>query len=213
MTYFQVQTDIDDWPFDFTEFFPSSTTIASTVVLCDPAGLVELSAKSSTSGLKRTIVIDAASATVDTEYILGCQCTSASGLRHTLYKTIRVIEDETGATAIAGTTGAHYYYSAILSQSGTSNPTVEVLTTNLPETITWTRYSQGTYHGTVVGNLFLANKTKVNAHLGQPLYIGNESDAHGYRALNTIIVAEVRDFGDNLVDGYSLLYVDIQTYT
>lgn len=212
MPYFQVQTNIDEWPFDFTDFFPSSDTIASTVVLCSPAGLVELSAKSSTSGLQRKIVIDAASATANTSYVLGCQCTSAAGLRHTLYKTIRVIADETGATAITGSTGYNAIYSATLSQSGTSAPSVTVINYNtLSAAPVWTRTAEGTYVATLAG-AFIENKTRVSCEL-VPLLVGSESSAAGKRLTDNTVGVYVRDYADNLTDGFSILYVSISTYT
>lgn len=211
MPYFQVQTNVDEWPFDFTGFFPASDTIASTVVLCDPAGLVEISAKSSTSGLQRKIVIDAASATKDTDYVLGCQCTSAGGLKHTLYKTIRVIEDETGAAAIAGSTGYNAYYSANLVQVGTGNPAATVLATTLTGTPAWTRSDVGIYYATLA-NAFPVSKTTVACHL-TPLLAGTEFTAAGSRAVDGTIQIKVRDVSGNLVDGFLVLGVEIKTYT
>jgi hypothetical protein len=206
----QIITNIRSYEFDFSEDFPSTDTIASTVVTCSPSGLTELTAKSSTSGLKRTLVIDAASATASTTYILGCKCTSASGLKHTHYKTIYVMADSTGEAAIATSIGANAYYSATLDQSGTGAPAAVVSVTTFSGTIVWTRQSVGTYVGTLTG-AFPVNNTRVSCHM-VPLLAGNESSASGNRINNDTVKVWVRDFADNLVDGFNVLHVDIQTY-
>jgi hypothetical protein len=207
----QIITNIDDWVFDFTSFFPSADTISSTTVTCSPAGLVELSAKSSTSGLKRTIVIDAASATASTKYILGCQCTSSSGLRHTLYKEIYVIADETGATAIAGSTGYNALYTATLTQVGSAAPSAVVHYTSFSGTIAWTRTTTGLYVGTLTG-AFIAAKTVVRCHL-VPYLPGTAELAYGSRASDNTVQITVQDIAREAVDGFTTLEIDIQTYT
>jgi len=212
MPYFQTQTDVDEWPFDFTGHFPSTDTIASTSVLCDPVGLVELTAKSSTSGLQRKVVVDAASATVDTEYKLGCQCTSAGGLRHTLYKTIRVLADETGATAITPSTGYNSYYTSILAQAGTAAPTATFSKNTLVGTTpVLSRVSAGHFRLTSTGS-FPSGKTQVTAQVVK-LLVGNESDADGQRISDDAVDFYVRDFADNLTDGFGILYLTVQTFT
>lgn len=208
----QIQTDIMTWEFDFSPYFPSADTLASATVLCSPAGLVELSAKSSTSGHIRKVVIDAASATASTIYILGCQATSSTtGIRKTLYKSIYVLADETGSAAIAGSTGYNAYYSANLVQVGTGNPAATVLATTLTGTPAWTRSDVGIYYATLA-NAFPVSKTTVACHL-TPLLAGTEFTAAGSRAVDGTIQIKVRDVSGNLVDGFLILGVEIKTYT
>jgi hypothetical protein len=206
----QIITNIDDWVFDFGAYFPSTDTIASTVVTCSPSGLTEITAKSSTSGLKRTLVIDASSATASTTYILGCKCTSAAGLKHTLYKTIYVMADSTGEAAIATSAGANAIYIALLSQTGTSAPTATVLKSDLTGTPVWTRQSTGLFLCTLA-DAFPLNKTTVSPHI-IPLLVGNESKVSGKRISDNVVQIQARDFADNLVDGFDMLTVSIQTY-
>ena len=59
-------------------------------------------------------------------------------------------------------------YHAMITQSGTSNPTVQVFENNIG-TITWTRDSTGVYIGTSVG-LFTVNKTQVWVQPSKPGY-------------------------------------------
>lgn len=56
-------------------------------------------------------------------------------------------------------------YVALLSQTGTSAPTVTVLENTLSGTVVWTRSSSGVYLGTLSG-AFTANKTVAFAQLG-----------------------------------------------
>jgi len=50
-------------------------------------------------------------------------------------------------------------YTALLSQTGTNNPTVIVLENTLGESITWTRVGVGLYRGTTTSNIFTIDKT------------------------------------------------------
>ena len=52
-------------------------------------------------------------------------------------------------------------YSALITQTGTNDPTVIILENTLGETIVWTRQFAGSYLGTSTGT-FTANKTSVS---------------------------------------------------
>lgn len=62
------------------------------------------------------------------------------------------------ASGVVGERVAPKIYTALISQSGTSDPTVTVLGTNEIGSIVWTRSVTGTYVGTLTG-AFTANKT------------------------------------------------------
>lgn len=71
--------DIDVYPFDFTEFFLGTDTIASITVAATPSGLVEVVGQRVASGLVQYISIDAGLATLGILYTLACQAISSSG--------------------------------------------------------------------------------------------------------------------------------------
>jgi len=57
-------------------------------------------------------------------------------------------------------------YSALLTQAGTDNPTVDELKNNTTATMTWTRVGVGQYRCTASSNVFTTNKTQVFVNVG-----------------------------------------------
>jgi len=213
MIYSQRSVDIDKYEFDFTDWFPSTDTITSVSVSATPSGLTEVTAQRSASGMIYTLAIDGGLATVGLAYTVACQATSSSGKRHTLYKQITVIAEPAGISPIVPATGASGLYSATLAQAGTAAPTVTVANSDtIPAgTPVWTRTAVGTFIGTLAG-AFLANKTRVTAQV-VPLQVGSESSAAGKRLTDDTVQIIVRDYADNPVDGFTVLDVNILTYT
>lgn len=210
MTYAQVIPDIAKYDFDFTDWFLPTDTISSISVAATPTGLVEVTAKRVTTDVTQTIYINSALASANT-FTLACQATSSSGIKKTLYKTIVLSADVAGITPVTPSTGVTGLYSAVLAQSGTSAPTATVNANSLSAAVVWSRSAEGTYIGTLSG-AFIENKTQVLVQV-VPLQSGNEFQASGKRLTDNTIQVTVRDFAGNLVDGFTILYVDIRTYS
>lgn len=81
-----------------------------------------------------------------------------------------------------------YQYTALLTQTGTSNPTAQILYNSLG-TITWTRDATGVYKGTLSG-AFDTNKTAIT--IGQ-----NNTGKTGIAYANLVNLGEV---GINTID-------------
>jgi len=208
----QAQSDIDLHHFDFTPFFKPGSTIASAEIAASPTGLTEITALRFTSGVVQYVAIDAGLAEAGAVFLVVCQAVSSSGERHTLEKRIRVTAEATGIVAMPPSTSARGVYSADLSQPLIGgNPTAVVLVAKLPAgNPVWTAYATGTIRGRLVG-AFKAGKTRVVTSL-VPGKVGNESKSAGERIDDDTIEVTVRDFGDNLVDGFSGLGVDVFAY-
>lgn len=98
-------------------------------------------------------------------------------------------------------------YTAILSQTGTSNPTVVVLENELGD-IVWTRNNTGVYYGTLA-NAFISNQTV--------LFINNTSAAGrsliAYRAsANQVNVEQLLVDGSTPADTLSNVSIEIRVY-
>lgn len=202
--------DIDVYPFDFTEFFLGTDTIAGASTSVTPAGLIEVRGQRAASGLVQYISIDGGVATPGVVYTFACQATSSSGKRHTLYKSITVVGEPAGIVPIPPELAVSGMYSATSSQSGTNAPVAVVNANTLLGTPVWTRTGEGIFVATLAG-AFLDGKTRVVANI-VPLLVGNESKAAGMRLTDDTIQVIVRDYADNPVDGFGVLYVDIVTY-
>lgn len=207
----QIITDLAKYEFDFAGHFLATEAIVQVALASTPSGLVEVRGARRVDGFVQTVYIDAGLATPGTLYTLAVQAISSSGLKHTLYKDIIVQDEPVGITAIPPSAAADGIYSAILSQSGTNAPTAVInANTLLAGTPVWTRTGEGTYVATLTG-AFLEGKTRVLANI-VPLQVGSESKAAGIRLTDDTIQVIVRDFADNPVDGFTTLYIDIQTY-
>jgi hypothetical protein len=95
-------------------------------------------------------------------------------------------------------------YVAILSQSGTDDPTVNVLVNDFDSNITWTRDTIGVYNGALNGG-FTLNKTVCHISTGT----GNDSSinavvSESYIEINTQGYDEV-DSGDSILNNTSIL--------
>lgn len=111
-------------------------------------------------------------------------------------------------------TGADYLeYSAVLSQSGTSDPTATVIKNTLGGTVVWTRAVTGAYLGTLTGafagNVVINQTVGVDAGYGLPsiyfVYIDSD-DAIGVNTYS--------DYGstasDGIMSGYT--YIEVKVY-
>lgn len=111
-----------------------------------------------------------------------------------------------------GTMGARIapkIYTILLSQSGTSDPTVTVLGTNEVGSIVWTRNSTGIYTGTLTG-AFTANKTWLICQKGD----GSGSFVNGLlsRGGANTVVLDVRDNTATLTDNFTNMSIEIRVY-
>lgn len=100
-------------------------------------------------------------------------------------------------------------YTALLSQSGTSNPTAIVLGTNTIGTIVWTRNSVGNYTGTLSG-AFTANKTWLM------IQRGNSSSGYlngwiFHNDANTINIT-THDNVNSFADVFTNMSIEIRVY-
>lgn len=88
--------------------------------------------------------------------------------------------------------GGWLIYRALLTQSGTADPTAVVLENTLGGTIVWSYSAVGRYFGTLAGT-FLANTTFFSATLTDGLgNIGvyrNDDDSIGVKTTNTLFIA------------------------
>jgi len=211
MIYQHRAVDIDYYKFDFTEWFLGTDTIAGASTSVGPAGLIEVRGQRLTSGLVQYIAIDAGLGTAGVVYTLACRATSSSGKRHTLYKSITVLGDPTSILPIPPELAASGVYSATLSQSGILDPVAVVnANTLIAGAPVWTRTGVGTHLATLAG-AFLDGKTHPIANI-VPLLVGYESKAAARRLTDDTIELIVRDYADNPVDGFGILYVDFVTY-
>lgn len=100
-------------------------------------------------------------------------------------------------------------YVALISQSGTSNPTVTVLKNEFPASITWVRTALGEYTGTIpVAPMFTLNKTVT--------IIGNTTDSTSSHIVNTSTSQNIiATWDENNIPKDSILnktYVEIRVY-
>ena len=93
--------------------------------------------------------------------------------------------------------GVYKVYTALLTQSGTADPTVIVLDNTLSAAIVWTRTSQGFYRGTLTG-AFTANKTFFI--VGQAIDNNNFTTSIGYQTTDLFQVI-TRNGGSTATDG------------
>lgn len=136
-------------------------------------------------------------------------------IRHHAYGAsgFTVTPTTTPVYASDGTVGqrvAPKIYTALLSQSGTSNPTVTVLGTNEIGSIVWTRNGVGDYTGTLTG-AFTANKTFVMTQRGGDTGTGYINPWTFWGNANTINIA-VLDNVNAAVDGFTNMAIEIRVY-
>jgi hypothetical protein len=86
-------------------------------------------------------------------------------------------------------------YSALISQSGTSAPTVTVLE-NTIGTIVWARSASGDYNGTLTG-AFTASKTFAQLTLN---YVGASVTGYSVRSNNNVVLVQTIDASNTGVD-------------
>jgi calcineurin-like phosphoesterase family protein len=100
-------------------------------------------------------------------------------------------------------------YTALLSQSGTSDPTVIVLGTNEIGTIVWTRNSTGNYTGTLTG-AFTADKTWAICQKGD--MSGSFVNGLLSRGGANTVTLDVRDNTATLTDNFTNMSIEIRVY-
>lgn len=100
-------------------------------------------------------------------------------------------------------------YIALVTQSGSNNPTAIVLRNTLSDAPTWARSAEGIYTVTLTGE-FTANKTFSRAKV-VALKTGNEFQGDLDRTSANVLTLKVYDFGGSLVDGFAAT-VEIEVY-
>lgn len=100
-------------------------------------------------------------------------------------------------------------YTALLSQSGTSDPTVTVLGSNQIGTIVWTRNSTGNYTGTLTG-AFTSNKTWLICQKGDGS--GNFINGLLSRANADALTLDTRDNTGTVTDNFTNMSIEIRVY-
>lgn len=100
-------------------------------------------------------------------------------------------------------------YTALVSQSSTSNPTATVLGTNTIGTIVWTRTSAGAYDGTLSG-AFTSNKTWLISQVGDGTGSFLKSRLSWTSA--NVVHLTIEDNSNTLTDGFSNLSIEIRVY-
>lgn len=100
-------------------------------------------------------------------------------------------------------------YTALLTQSGTGDPTSTVLGSNEIGTIVWTRNSTGNYTGTL-SSAFTANKTWLICQKGD----GSGSFVNGLlsRGGSNTVTLDVRDNTNTVTDNFTNLSIEIRVY-
>ncbi|HWT01213.1 MAG TPA: hypothetical protein VN256_13270 [Pyrinomonadaceae bacterium] len=118
-----------------------------------------------------------------------------------------VTVDDSGNMSGVGTINGVKRYVALLSQSGTSAPTVTVLENSLGGTVVWTRFDVGVYTGTLSG-VFMASKTAIfPATRSGIVTTGYRFDANSV-AVETYSVVE----GGNFDDALNETAIEIRVY-
>jgi hypothetical protein len=100
-------------------------------------------------------------------------------------------------------------YTALLSQSGTSDPTVIILGTNEIGTIVWTRNSAGNYTGTLSG-AFTADKTWAICQKGD--MSGSFVNGLLSRGGANTVTLDVRDNAAAVTDNFTNMSIEIRVY-
>jgi hypothetical protein len=205
----QILTDIVAYPFEFKGYLPATDTIASVYVGVSPVGPTEVSSQRTIAVQTVWLTIDVSAATAGEEYFVLCQVTSSSGKRKSLYLMIHVLAQDVGvAMPFSTPIFASTYLAALVQPGDTSNPVATVIGNNFVlGAPVWTRTVQGTYRGVLAG-AFPAGKTVVRAWVvkGQIL---DESDADLKWIDVDTVELRVVDLSNNLVDGFSPCYVEI----
>lgn len=100
-------------------------------------------------------------------------------------------------------------YTALLTQSGTGDPTATVLGTNGIGAIVWTRNSAGNYTGTLTG-AFTANKTWLICQKGD----GSGSFVNGLlsRSSANALTLDVRDNTAAVQDNFTNMSIEVRVY-
>src|SRR5581483_8227485 len=115
----------------------------------------------------------------------------------------------TGEIKKAAAVAPYKKYVALLSQSGTSAPTVVVLENTLGGTITWTRSSNGYYTGTLT-NAFTQNKTWLQSEASD--VGGNITNARLMWSNVSNVIFNTKDASMSNEDGYTNLSIEIRVY-
>lgn len=100
-------------------------------------------------------------------------------------------------------------YTALLSQSGTSNPTAVILGSNTIGSIVWTRNSTGNYTGTLTG-AFASNKTWLAISKGDG--IGSFINGLLSRTSADAVLLTTSDNGGTFSDGFNNISIEIRVY-
>jgi hypothetical protein len=113
------------------------------------------------------------------------------------------------SSGVIGERIAPKIYTALLSQSGTSDPTATILGTNEIGAIIWTRNSTGNYTGTLTG-AFTNNKTWLICQKGDGT--GSFVNALLSRNSDNALTLDVRDNANSVTDSFTNLSIEIRVY-
>jgi len=201
--------DTRKYDFSFAGLFPGGDTISEVAIQSVPSGLA---AAYSLSGTKVTVGANTLACDIGKEYILVCTAQTSSLYTHTLAQVLNVVPNPSelaGATPIGGGGLTRKRYAVYLSQSGTNNPTTNIVVNGLTGIPAWTRQSEGTYRGVLAGEFPDELKTLIMPHLRIGA-VGGEAFVDGKWIDANTIELKVRDTGGNLVDGFTNLLLVVE---
>lgn len=120
-----------------------------------------------------------------------------------------VVADASGNLSATATPPARPYlvYTALISQSGTSDPVATVLENTLGGTIAWVRTATGRYTGTITGSAFTLNKTWVVLNSGGAVTAATNFSAYS-NSTSTVII-QIQPVADSVLNPAS---IEIRVY-
>ena len=88
-------------------------------------------------------------------------------------------------------------YTALVTQTGTSDPVATILKNNTNATLTWSRVGSGDYNVTASSNLFTNNKTLVFVNAGSH---SNTHNVYWERVSDTVVKIKTHNTDDDLTN-------------
>lgn len=111
--------------------------------------------------------------------------------------------------SITGAGDSYNRYVALVSQTGTSDPTVTVLENTIGGTIVWTRSTTGTYNGTLTGAFVAGSTWIVCTNTDESLNIGYAKCA---RTNNDVVTLRTQDITFSADDDFTNIAIEIRIY-
>ena len=117
----------------------------------------------------------------------------------------------TDTITVSGTASPYKVYTALLSQTDSSDPVAIVLANTLSGDIVWTRTTTGVYFGTLSG-AFTNNLTTVSCNYG--IVSGDASIITGFRSNSNVIRVQTYKASDKSLSEMkgSLIFIEIRVY-